>query len=378
MNFCRAANAGTGECRGPFTGGLCNKHRSQLYHGIIDKTGKKLRDFKRKHGCGYDLRRDYPQCIAKHAGTGKCTRWERGKRFCIRHESQVATGIIDWNGKKLRDPAPGRHAKWPKGRCVAEKLDACSGTLVAGLCQHHRFLFLKGYITRDGTRWLKKWIPKIRYTGCIAKNSGTGKCSKWVDGKFCGRHNWQFHAGVLDQNGKKRRDFKVRGRGAEFERHSRCLFHDCKKPNNGRFCDFHWGQLKGGLIDWLGNYTRELKRTPPLRGNKRCLAHGDGPCNYWGGGRFCQRHWNHFYKGIIDINGKRLRKLWKELRCGVEIRPGVKCGKPCGHKRRLCKFHYHKIVVQEHYEYYPSLSVAPQEVSMKEFVHTWDGKLVAV
>jgi len=89
---CLAEKAGTGECGGEKTGRFCRKHWSQYYLGIIDFNGKKLRD----------VRLRFDKCIAKNAGTGKCGGKKNG-RFCKKHWGQYEGGIIDINGKKLRE-----------------------------------------------------------------------------------------------------------------------------------------------------------------------------------------------------------------------------------------------------------------------------------
>jgi len=41
---------------------------------------------------------------------------------------------------------------------------------------------------------------------CVAKDSGTGKCSLIKDGRFCRRHRKQYTLGIIDKNGNKLRE----------------------------------------------------------------------------------------------------------------------------------------------------------------------------
>jgi hypothetical protein len=95
---CLAEKAGTGECSKRIGGArFCKKHSNQYFKGIIDENGKKLRDFNKP-----GMVSKYYSCLAKNAGTGKCNERKNG-RFCKKHSSQYYEGIIDENGKKIRE-----------------------------------------------------------------------------------------------------------------------------------------------------------------------------------------------------------------------------------------------------------------------------------
>ena len=40
---------------------------------------------------------------------------------------------------------------------------------------------------------------------CVAKNAGTGECSRSMNGRFCIKHRDQWHRGIIDGNGKSLR-----------------------------------------------------------------------------------------------------------------------------------------------------------------------------
>jgi len=127
-------------------GKFCNSHWSDYYCGIIDSSGNILRESKKG-------KKRYTKCVAKNSGSGECSSKLMGK-FCTKHKNQYAIGIIDKEGKKLRE--------------------------------------------------IKKGVAI--YPECLAKNAGTGECGGNKMGRFCKKHYGQFERGVIDKEGKKLRD----------------------------------------------------------------------------------------------------------------------------------------------------------------------------
>jgi hypothetical protein len=137
---CLAKNAGTGPCSMDKKGRFCSTHYTQFYSGIIDRNGNKIRDFRiiDRNGnkispLGRRIQGGYVECSAKNAGTGECTDYVVGRRFCNRHHSQFhVLHIIDGNGNKIRDPqtmekcgVPGcaEHAGHMSGLCHDHYID---------------------------------------------------------------------------------------------------------------------------------------------------------------------------------------------------------------------------------------------------------------
>jgi len=309
---CLARNSGAGPCtKGPkIYGRFCAKHKGQYESGLIDRNGKKLRDPTPR-----SLRRwrNYkkPDCVAKNAGTGECSQTRAG-RFCSKHRSQYDKRIIDWKGKKLRDLKP---KNWRKGKpgkkifqgCVARRPDSPCGRYINGrFCQRHRAAYYRGEIDTQGNRLRNP--KKGSHSQCVAKGKGEGECSN---------------------------------------RRGRC-----------RFCGKHQNQYHKGIIDYNGNVIRKLiKPVPPRKpgsGSPFCVGRnaGTGKCSrYKPGERFCRRHHAQYYVGhIIDYDGNKLRDPQTVEKCGIP-----ECGSHAGYLSGLCQYHYIDIIVRGHYNKYPSL-----------------------
>lgn len=291
---CLAKNTGTGKCSSPRRGRFCGKHWVQYRRGIIDKNGRPLRKKRPMHPPV-----KYHGCVAANSGSGKCGKYTNG-RFCGTHWAQYRRGIIDINGNKLREL----------------------------------------FVLKNNKE-------------CLAKNAGTGSCSKFIGGRFCKRHQNQYEKGIIDINGKKIRDFLPhKGPAVRFKE---CLAKNagtgkCTKNRDGRFCSLHKSQYAAGIIDWDGKKLRDkIRSEPPHKVHfTKCLG-GIGSCSRYINGRFCAKHRGQYYRGEIDENGKVLRPRV----CGIP-----ECGEQLGGPNQwgLCRFHYDEIIRKEKYEDYPSLT----------------------
>ena len=244
-------------------------------------------------------RNTYARCFAEHAGTGKCSTRKGHARFCVKHRSQYSTGIINFNGRKIRD---------------------------SKLTKHYE---------------------------CIAKHAGTGCCThRRGYYKFCGKHANQFHRGIIDSNGKKLKDLKL---GVIIPH---CLAkhagtgHCSRRKGNAKFCIRHASQYLRKIIDINGNKIRDFYKNGGRLIFTNCIVSGCSCSNKNRGGRFCRTHWTQYNRGIIDINGKPLRPLFNPHPAPCRVSGCEKLG---GWKAGLCKKHYREIVIQEHFDRYPSI-----------------------
>jgi len=293
---CLAKHSGTGSCTKGLKiyGRFCAKHKGQYEAGIIDIKGEKLRDF------DVPSKKKFTKCLAKNAGTGPCTE-HIGGRFCCKHWKQRAKGIIDFNGNKIRN-----------------------------------------LISRKGENYRKTFY------GCIVNDS---TCSRYYNGRFCTKHRGQCNKGIIDNNGKKLREIRkqyylecvAKGAGTG----------DCSGKRKGRrFCSKHSSQYGTGIIDYDGKKLRGFmfKKPPrkPGSGSPFCVGRNSGtPCSkYKKGERFCRKHRTQYHTlHIIDYDGNQVRKPMTELKCGV---PG--CSRHGGFKRGLCQYHYVRIIAHNHFE----------------------------
>jgi hypothetical protein len=367
-----AKDAGTGRCsRRKGKERFCTRHYAQFYSGILDINGKKLRN------PGRPPSKTFAACLAENAGTGKCSKRAPHEVFCSKHKNQYHRGIIDVKGNKIRDLLVRRGAF---NECLAKNAGtgACS-TYIPGrrFCDKHRGQFVTGIINGDGIKIRNfKVSPPTHFEECVGKNAGTGPCNhRHGRRRFCSRHEAQYKRGIIDIDGKKLRD----------PQHGiREYFEECLGKNAGtgqctfrkggaRFCRKHWSQYNGGIIDHDGKKIRDLKNNPGWFGG--CLAKnsGTGECyKYVGHRRFCLKHQSQYVKGIIDINGNRLRKKSDEYTCSI---PG--CNRKAGKKFEYCKFHYYQIVIKGRFEMFPSLVTPPSKVALKEEKRSWSGRILA-
>ena len=411
---CLAQNAGTGICstesrRGRF----CSKHWGQYKKGIISKNGKKLRAFKTRKGRVFPERWKIFECLAKNAETGKCSKDRRG-RFCGKHKNQYRAGIIDMLGKKLRDI---KHVVYVGKICIAKNAGTgkCSEKKVGRFCHKHRGQFQLGIIDGEGNK-LRDFKPRngSTHTECIAKNAGTGKCRQYRKGhKFHACQCYTSH--IIDRNGKKIRDPNSNRRKYRECMAKRTGAGPCSKREEGRFCTRHLSQYYHGIITWRGKKKRDLKppggdpiiykeclaksagtgmctnrsitralcslhrsqlgigiidrnykkvRTPTpksvplcassLRKNTKCAAAHLGDCGGEMVGKFCNRHKQRRLYGIIDSEGNKVRQIVagpnNEIICAV---PG--CGKTGGRVTGYCADHYTAIIELGHFELNPKL-----------------------
>jgi hypothetical protein len=125
--------------------GLCRTHYMQLRRGIITEHGVPLRQPKRIRSYGEGARCIYPDCGNRPIGHGYCSKHYQSLRdqlpyvtekvapsydhaqcivdgcdlrpvnrwMCHKHHSQREAGIIDENGKRLRDPKAYRSSRKP-------------------------------------------------------------------------------------------------------------------------------------------------------------------------------------------------------------------------------------------------------------------------
>ena len=159
-------------------------------------------------------------------------------------------------------------------------------------------------------------------------------------------------------------------RGGRRKVFTHCLANDdpegCSEYKKGRFCAKHRGQYYSlHIIDINGRRLREPHRGGTVR-FKGCIAVGAGHHTKHMKGRFCERHWMQFYKGIIDKEGRKKRLLKGEVLCGIPW-----CGRRGGWKTGLCRKHYDAIVVNQSFGVYNSLMKAPSKIRMTEEETVW-------
>lgn len=232
FNGCIAKGAGTGACSSYKCGRFCNTHRSQYRTGRIDINGKE----KRKK-VFYRKKISYHSCIAKGAGTGDCSASYRpGSRFCARHKYQKKVGLIDDNGKKLRDKIISSQKKFT--HCIAKKSAGPCGPYKGGrFCYRHRYHWEKGIIDDAGNK-TDKDLSYERTSECVAKGKDpSNPCSGKKYGKWCLKHQSQFYDKLIDENGHSIRPFL----NGPAHKREQCAIPGCRgvKGFNG-FCRKHY------------------------------------------------------------------------------------------------------------------------------------------
>lgn len=104
-----------------------------------------------------------------------------------------------------------------------------------------------------------------RFTHCIARNAGTGQCTSYRYGRFCNKHYKQREAGIIDNGGKKIREFKPLRRLNYTKKFNHCIAQNsetgpCSTYARGRFCSTHDKQHRNGIIDINGVKIRDKIR----------------------------------------------------------------------------------------------------------------------
>lgn len=230
INKCQAKKAGN--CRDYRNGRFCMKHRAQIRAGLINEKGEKLREKIPINS----WKKRFTDCIAKDSGVSPCCKWKRS-RFCNTHWVQYKLGIIDFNGKKLRDKIKIEANKI----CLAKDAGPCKGPMVGRFCNRHSTQHHRGYIDDKGNK-VKELKNPHRFNECVAKDSGAGPCSKYINGRFCGRHRHNYDWGIIDENGKV-----LRKKIAGTSRRDRlvCSVKGCKDPAGYKcgFCRFHYEEI---------------------------------------------------------------------------------------------------------------------------------------
>jgi hypothetical protein len=143
------------------------------------------------------------ECIAKNAGTGSCSTWIPGSKFCTKHHGQHMIGIIDGNGVKLRE----KHPESYKHCQAVNSFDTCTNRNNGRFCSRHDYQFRVGLIDAVGNKLREKYCTKI-YHSCVGAKSGTTCSPPWEKGRFCRRHYAHYRYGIIDYNGNKLRDLK--------------------------------------------------------------------------------------------------------------------------------------------------------------------------
>jgi len=171
---CIAKNAGFGKCQGEKSGSFCKKHWTYHSRGKIDKNGKKILNINKLK---------YKECLAKNAGTGECTT-RKGGKFCTMHNGQYYKHkIIDENGKKLRDLI----IKTKNKECIAKNAgtDKCSGKMHGKFCTMHNGQYYKYKIIDENGKRLRL---KSQELICIYP-----KCNKHGGNKYgyCKKHYYE-------------------------------------------------------------------------------------------------------------------------------------------------------------------------------------------
>jgi hypothetical protein len=150
------------------------------------------------------LKKRHTECAAKYVGTGICSTYIPGSKFCTKHHGQHMIGIIDSNGIKLREKYPNKF----KSCQAVNSIDPCTDHH-SRFCTKHDYQFRAGLIDATGNKLREKYCTRIYYS-CIGAKSGT-LCDHWTKGRFCRKHYQHYRLGIIDYNGNKLRDFKKRG-----------------------------------------------------------------------------------------------------------------------------------------------------------------------
>lgn len=180
-------------------------------------------------------------------------------------------------------------------------------------------------------------MGNIKYKKCLGKNAGTGKCSVFKGtNAFCYKHYGQFRLGIIDKNGNKLRDFKS---SPPLLGNKKCLAKGkkdgvCSINMVGRFCKKHYMRYYRGFIDINGDRLREGRVK-----NLQCILAHSGECSsyYKKGNRFCWRHRHQYEKGLIDINGNVISKKAKIKPNKCILKDSGECSKY--EKGRFCNKH---------------------------------------
>lgn len=117
---------------------------------------------------------------------------------------------------------------------------------------------------------------------------------------------------------------------------------ECSTYNRGRWCERHRDHFRRGIIDKDGNKIRDVQEH-----YDQCRAKGKpgtGPCTEYVHGRWCRRHQGHWNRHAIDWNGNFLKKMTNKGKglefpeCLAKGKPGT--GKCAGGKQgRFCSKH---------------------------------------
>jgi hypothetical protein len=118
---------------------------------------------------------------------------------------------------------------------------------------------------------------------------------------FCNRHYKSYQIKAIDVNGKRLTPIRL------YANNGKCII--CGKESAGRggkrfkFCKYHVSQYYRGVVNEDGVKIRKLKKIH--KANVLCKICGG---KYFSKG-FCQMHYGRYKIGQIDIDGKELRKL---------------------------------------------------------------------
>jgi hypothetical protein len=133
--------------------------------------------------------------------------------------------------------------------------------------------------------------------------------------QFCSKHYRSFCNHRIDINGKYLVLPKL------FDKKPLCIV--CGNESVGRggihakFCHLHLSRYHSGIIDENGKQLREFRILQPER---KCKISGCGKKHSSSG--FCYTHYNRYRIGQIDINGKELRKL-EQYRVKGSVSPEI-------------------------------------------------------
>jgi len=218
------------------------------------------------------------------------------KNFCQRHYYQYRKGWLTDDGQKTES--------WqgnPYYGVSVCRFNACERTneLRKGLCSKHYKWFLKGHMTEDCTV-LKQ--PTERGTYATMTCMIPGCEDKPRRNKLCCKHSARVKDGRLSLDGVRNSELRP----------LRCT-DPCKvcKKNTDKmvkgFCRIHYEHYLKGIVDLDGNKLRDLKKVPKYADDAQCKAKG---CRERPRGRgFCTRHLAQYGACIIDDRGIPFRKI---------------------------------------------------------------------
>ena len=290
----------------------CDLHYQWLRKGWLDPATNQVTS-------AWRGRITYDQCKVT-----KCYEDEGLRRgFCPKHYKRFRTGQISENGDILK---PVR-SKYTYGQTC--KVSECGRKPRRwGFCSRHSGSYLQGRLNDKGEAHPEYERKRRTYnrdwacTHCKLKGAG-----RYVLG-FCRPCHVLYERGIIDFEGKKKRDLK---RISKYPESAVCKVPGClKKPRVRWMCENHALQVKRGTLTEKGEKILQLANNK----GKTCLVCPE-PARIKG---YCQLHYCRLKASGVPYLEKRDNPNWKNVgkRCSVET--CTKSARSLG----LCSTHYHR------------------------------------